>query len=364
MNDFDLSKIETPAYIFSKSELVETYKDICSKMEGVQVYYSLKANAEIPIIECLSNVGAKFEVASDGEFERVLEAGVNPQDIICGLPVKKETTIKTLYQNGCTYFVFDMMPELYKILRYAPDSQKILRIYINDIIPNSLEFGMTFQEIETNIMSGTLSTNNINGISFHISNNINTENFNRVWDRALQVIELFQFLDNQSFILNIGGGYRNYASAAFFDNLTKKIIAIHEKYPKLSIIAEPGNTIVNEAGVLLSKVIGIKKRNGFFDVYMDAGKPTGLKTDNKRLPTYIKVINKSSVDIPYTYRFVDLTCMHRPHFTYELPYKIEPNDILEFGGMGAYTVCLQSMFHVWASPKIYIFEGAIHNGEI
>ena len=121
-------------------------------------------------------------------------------------------------------------------------------------------------------------------------------------------------------------------------------------------MAEPGNTIVNECGVLLSTVVGVRERDGYFDIYMDAGKPTGLKTDHKRLPSYINVINKDRIGVPIKYRFIDLTCMHRPHFIYELPFMIEAGDILEFGGMGAYSVCLQSIFHLWSSPQIYLLD--------
>ena len=107
---------------------------------------------------------------------------------------------------------------------------------------------------------------------------------------------------------------------------------------------------------MLSTVVGISARDGFFYIYMDAGKPTGLKTDNKRMPSYINVTNKNKTNCLNKYRFIDLTCMHRPHFVYELPFAIEVDDILEFGNMGAYSICLQSMFHVWPSPKIYIID--------
>ena len=93
MNNTIFRQLQTPCYVFSKSKIKESYEKICLKMKGIQIYYSLKANAEIPVIQVLSSVGAKFEVASDGEFDRVLAAGVDPGDIICGLPVKKEYII-------------------------------------------------------------------------------------------------------------------------------------------------------------------------------------------------------------------------------------------------------------------------------
>ncbi|MBD5526541.1 MAG: hypothetical protein HDR04_19515 [Lachnospiraceae bacterium] len=356
MSNTIFKQLQTPCYVFSKSKIKESYERICSKMKGIQIYYSLKANAEIPVIQVLSSVGAKFEVASDGEFDRVLTAGVDPENIICGLPVKKEYTIQNLYSKGCRYFVFDMISEYKKINKLTNNVTRILRVYINDLIPNSLEFGMSLQEIKEYVSNGMLSQENIEGISFHISNNVNIENFNIVWERICYIFELFNFSKLKSFILNIGGGYRNYAEDDFFLNLKEKIEDIKNKYPNIILLAEPGNTVVNESGILLSTVVGIRTRNGFFDIYMDAGKPTGLKTDNKRMPSYINVINKNKTNNLNKYRFIDLTCMHRPHFVYDLPFAIEVGDILEFGNMGAYSVCLQSMFHVWTSPPIYLID--------
>lgn len=356
MDNTEFKQLQTPCYVFSKSKLKDSYEKICSKMKGVQICYSLKANAEIPVIQVLSSAGAKFEVASDGEFDRVLAAGVYPGNIICGLPVKKEDTLQNLYSKGCRYFVFDMISEYRKINKLAKDAARVLRVYINDLIPDSLEFGMPLQEIEKYISNGILSQDNIEGISFHISNNVNIEKFNLVWERIDYIFGIFKINKLKSFILNIGGGYRSYAEDGFFINLREKIEVMKNKYPNIVLLAEPGNTVVNESGILLSTVVGVRARDEFFDVYMDAGKPTGLKTDNKRIPSYINVIDKDKTDSIITYRFVDLTCMHRPHFTYGLPFVIEVGDILEFGSMGAYSVCLQSMFHVWPSPKIYLID--------
>lgn len=356
MNNTIFRQLQTPCYVFSKSKIKESYEKICLKMKGIQIYYSLKANAEIPVIQVLSSVGEKFEVASDGEFDRVLAAGVDPGDIICGLPVKKEYTIQNLYSKGCRYFVFDMMSEYKKICKYTKDVARVLRVYINDLIPDSLEFGMPLREIEEYISNGILSQENIEGISFHISNNVKIENFNLVWERIGYIFEILNLNNSKTFILNIGGGYRNYAEDDFFINLKEKIDDIKNKYPNIILFAEPGNTVVNESGTLLSTVVGIRARDGFFDIYMDAGKPTGLKTDNKRMPSYINVTNKNKTNCLNKYRFIDLTCMHRPHFVYELPFAIEVDDILEFGNMGAYSICLQSMFHVWPPPKIYIID--------
>ena len=49
----NVEKFNTPAYVFSEIQLLESYKSLCSKMPEVCVYYTLKANAEIPILQSL-----------------------------------------------------------------------------------------------------------------------------------------------------------------------------------------------------------------------------------------------------------------------------------------------------------------------
>jgi diaminopimelate decarboxylase len=189
------------------------------------------------------------------------------------------------------------------------------------------------------------------GISFHISNNIEIDNFNLVINRIDSLLDNFK---KPNMILNIGGGYRINTNKAYFENLNKKILILKQKY-NVRVIAEPGNTIVNSAGSIRTKVIGIKKHSDFhYDLFIDAGKPTGIKTDGKRIPTYINHVSEEKYCEEREYRFIDITCMYRPHFSIKLKSIVNEGDIFEFGGMGAYTICLKNDFHTWTYPSVYI----------
>lgn len=339
----------TPKYVFSKKKIEDCYFSMCRKMEGITIFYSLKANAEKEILQILKDVDARFEIASIGEFNVLKEINVSSERIICGLPVKPVQWLQYMYEEGCMYFVFDSKSELEKLIKYTPNSLKILRINISDLIPNSIEYGMEY-ESAYNLLNNVEMVKYVDGLSFHISNNINIDNFNCVMDR---IETLIPFILSSKILLNIGGGYRMDATNAFYFNLQERITQIKSKYC-MDIIAEPGNSIVNSAGSIYTKVIGIKKRNGYTDLYIDVGKPSGLKTNNKRIPISVNVIGKKRCFESHKYRFIDITCMHKPHFFWDLNYGIGENDIIQFTGMGAYTVCLQSKFHLWGSPIIEI----------
>lgn len=341
----------TPKYVFNSKKIEECYLSIKQKLGGIKVFYALKANAESEVLKVLKSIGAEFEVASIGEFEKLREINVDPSKVICGLPVKPIECIEHLYCYGCQYFVFDMYSELNKLIKYAPSSKKILRININDLLPSSLDFGMSYDEIMYLIKNDTHFTDNINGLSFHISNNVDIRSFDKVMQRVEMILEQFP---KKQLLLNIGGGYRIYAPDVFFENLNRKLDLIKRQYD-IEVIAEPGNTIVNSSGVVQTKVIGVKKRSSdLYDVYIDAGKPSGIKTDEKRIPSYISLLGVKSSCEERTYRFIDITCMHRPHFSIKLSVCVDEGDIFEFGDMGAYTICLRSNFHLWAPPIVEI----------
>lgn len=335
----------TPKYVFSKERIEYCFFSMCKKMKGVTIYYSLKANSEKVVLEVLKDANAKFEVASIGEFDVLKEIGVSSDRIICGLPIKPIAWLQHMYSQGCRYFIFDSKRELDKLIDHAFDSLKILRINISDLVSNSIDFGMDY-ESACNLLQDFDSAKHVDGLSFHISNNTQINNFNCVLDR---IETLIPFIKASPKILNIGGGYRIDATDEFYYNLQDRIARIKIKYG-VDVIAEPGNTIVNSAGSIYTKVIGIKKRKDYTDVYIDVGKPSGLKTSNKRLPERINIIGKNASLEKYKYRFIDITCMHKPHFSWELNYVLEENDIIQFTEMGAYTVCLQSKFHLWESP--------------
>ena len=341
---------DTPRYEFSRTELIRCYESMKNKMPGVKIHYALKANAEREVLQVLHTDNAYFEVASKGEYDKLLSIQVQPDHIICGLPVKPEAWLLHMYEHGCRYFVFDMIPELKKIITLAPDSKKILRINICDLIPESIDFGMAYKEILRILNDGRIVAC-IDGLSFHISNNVDVKKMELVLDR---VEKLFLIMPKRPYILNIGGGYRLYAENTFYEVLNQRLGSLRNRY-SLDIIAEPGNAIVNSAGTVITSVIGVRNRQGNqYDLYVDAGKPTGIKTDGKRIPTYIKLLSDAEDCEEREYRFVDITCMHKPHFTFKLRKAVLEGHMFEYGGMGAYSACLQSKFHEWDNPPVRI----------
>ncbi len=143
-------EMKTPVYVFDREVIKNNYRKMCSKIKNANICYASKANSEEEILRVLAGEGAWFECASKDEFDAVIKLGVSPERIIFGLPIKPIETIKYVYDKGESYFVFEELSELDKLVRYAEKAKKIMRLNVNDIVSDTIDFGISIDEINEN----------------------------------------------------------------------------------------------------------------------------------------------------------------------------------------------------------------------
>lgn len=341
----------TPRYEFSISEIKKNYENICKKLPNCRLFYAVKANGNINVLEVIKKIGASFEVASVYEFDRVRGIGVDSSDMIFGLPIKTIETIKYTYRNGCRYYVFDDMRELHKLQKFAPKAKKILRIQISDIITSSIIYGMPIKEIEQNLEEIRKS---IDGISFNISYNNNFESVKMVCARLERIMELLE-CKNKNYIVNIGGGYEMGVSDAFYEKYNELLSDIKEKY-NCTLYAEPGKIIVGTAGAFYARVISVRSIGDTTILYMDGGLANGIgyatflgDIENCSRP------NKEGDDVK-VYEFRDCTNLNETLIRIESTYDIEIDDEIKFNNLGAYSIVFQNEFHKWRKCNVDIID--------
>ncbi len=339
-----MCKMDTPYYLFDTNTVKQNHDILKNHLAVDKLFYALKPNSEDRILSVLNANGANFEIASTGELEKLKKLNVEPERIICSLPIKSEKMIESMYNYGIHYFVFDTELEYFKLRQMACDAKLMLRIDITDIAENTIEFGMTYERFIDALKKGTLESEHIDGITFYISKNKNIDKTIRV----LEYSEHFLKLLNKKAILNIGGNYRlpNEISLDFYGILNRKLSSLKEKYECI-LFAEPGRSIVKSAGKLITSVIGVKRDKKY--VYIDAGMPTGISY----CPNEIINLTGREVTEPIEYSFFDITCSHRLLFKTWLPFDININDHLEFRNFGSYSICKSSNFHGWETPTCY-----------
>ncbi len=340
---------DTPHYIFDPRIATQAYRRISRDLEGCQVHYCLKANGDGVIVRSLAAAGARFEVSSRIEFETVIEAGIAPENILCGLPVKTVPLVRDLYDKGCRYFTFDTLDELRKLERYAPTADKALRLNVRHISPPSPDFGATEAEVEGWVRADVFDRRSVTGLAFDIRQNTQAHTVIDSLDLCERILKMFPDVKT----VNIGGNYRMSWEVGddYYPRVISRLNALRERW-SVGIIAEVGRSVVKHAGRAYTRVALVKPRNGYNAVYLDVGLPGGITHS----PTFIRLFQtcgfpRKAEQVPC--KFFGDTCCNTCLFATDIDFQPCQGDVLELGGMGAYTVCKISRFHGATPPPIY-----------
>lgn len=355
--------MQTTIY-YDAQKMTDNYRRIQQLIPGWTVYYALKSNADDALLKILHRAGAAFEVASLEEFLKVQKLGVSADKIITSLPVKPPALIEAMDAYGCSYFVFDRLEEYDKIKKLAPQAKKILRIYVHDIDPVSIRYGVTMDEfIEMCARRPGLEAD-IDGITYHFSRNYRRALIEPAFARLRQFMEHFK--DRQDFVVNLGGDYRLHLQTApggenedldaNYRLLREQIASLRRDY-SVQIWAEPGRSVVDNTGRITTPVELVTTRFGRDEVYINfnVGKLSDgfpfkvnlCKPDGRKYPLYDAVDGTLNGAETREVDIMDTVCTHKNLYT--LPFVagtiIEEGDLLEFEGMGAYTTCFSRNFH-------------------
>ena len=199
---------------------------------------------------------------------------------------------------------------------------------------------------------------NIMGIDFHIGSQI--MDINPYIESLNKILEIIDQLESDGIVLkhiDIGGGlgisYQNESTVSKATFVTEIINAIGER--NLSIIVEPGRSIVGESGLLVSKVTNIKKTSLKNFAVMDAG-----MNDLLRPPLYeayhsIKEVLQKS-DAKLLYDVVGPICETADFLGKSRNLSIEKGDFLVVENVGAYGYSLSSNYNTRPRIDEYIIS--------
>ena len=126
------TRIATHCLVLDRKQIAKNYKNFCDNMDGIDIFYAVKANPHPDVLSLLVTKGAYFDYASFHEITLVLAAGSHPSKIFFGSTLKKSTDIADACNVGVRYFTFDAKEELQKIADHAPGSNVCCRILTND----------------------------------------------------------------------------------------------------------------------------------------------------------------------------------------------------------------------------------------
>jgi len=267
-------EVGTPCYVYSRAALRESYGAYArgfGKTPHV-VCYSVKACSNIAILRTLAKEGAGFDVVSGGELARVIRAGGDPRKVVFSGVGKTEDEIRQAIEAGILMFNVESPGELDVIdrtaralgkraavaLRINPDVDPKTHPYISTGLRSS-KFGISIERaFEDYARARTLAGIEIVGADCHIGSQLTSvEPFREAVGRMLALVDRLTEAGFPLRYLDMGGGLGityDAESPPTHEAYTSALVAaLGER--NLTVLVEPGRSIVGNAGILLTRVL-------------------------------------------------------------------------------------------------------------
>ncbi|MDD2878186.1 MAG: type III PLP-dependent enzyme [Acidiphilium sp.] len=284
----DSGVVSTPAIVVDLDRVAANFGALRAALPDAAIYYAVKANPAVPIIDRLVGLGSRFDAASIAEVRACLDAGAAPAAISFGNTVKKVSAIAEAFARGVDLFAFDSDEELEKLAQAAPGAKVYCRLAVSQEgadWPLSRKFGTTGEHARDLLIAARDRGLVPHGVSFHVgSQQTGVGAYQTAIGQAAMVFSDLRARGIDLRLLNLGGGfptrYRDDIPpiGAFGDAIMASVrAAFGNDLPDLLI--EPGRAMVGDAGVAVSEVVLSCTRREDGDrrwVFLDIGRFGGL----------------------------------------------------------------------------------------
>ena len=281
----------TPLYIYSRATLERHWHAFDSALGDHPhlICYAVKANSNIGILNVMAKLGSGFDIVSQGELERVLEAGGEASKVVFSGVAKSRAEIMRALEVGIRCFNVESIAELHHInqiagemgkvapisLRVNPDVDAHTHPYISTGLKEN-KFGVSVDEArEVYKLAATLPHVKITGMDCHIGSQLTElQPFLDATDRLIRLMEQLKEDGITLKHLDLGGGlgvtYTDETPPHPSDYATALLNKLKD-YEDLEIILEPGRAIAANAGILVAKVQYLKSNESRNFAITDTG---------------------------------------------------------------------------------------------
>lgn len=279
----------TPLYLYSTATLTRHWRVLDRSLRGVRhlVCYAVKANSNLAVLDVFARLGAGFDIVSAGELYRVLKAGGDPRRVIFSGVGKRDDEIAFALDQQVRCLNVESGPELGRVsavarrlgvrapisLRVNPDVDPRTHPYVATGLKRS-KFGVSVEDgRRLYALAAGDPALEIRGIAIHIGSQITT--VSPFLDAIARVRTLERELAGQGIRLrhlDIGGGlgirYRE-EEPPHPDDYGRAVKRALRGFQG-EVILEPGRVLVGNAGVLITRVLYVKKSGRRTFVVVDA----------------------------------------------------------------------------------------------
>jgi len=282
-------QVGTPVYIYSAATLLHHFRRISEAFAELEprVCFSVKSLPNVHVLRLLAEAGSGFDVVSGGELARVAAAGADMSKVVFAGVGKTDDEIGRAIQAGIAMFNVESEAEFENLSRLAAAARATpsaaLRVNPN-VDPDThhytstgkkeTKFGLDMDLAERFFHRyGRDDRVRLEGVHFHLGSPIfSAEPYAQAIEKALALIARLRGDGLQVRVLNIGGGfavdYEQDRSPTAADYAARIVPLLRGR--GLEIILEPGRQISCNAGLLLSRVLYVKRGGSRTFVIIDA----------------------------------------------------------------------------------------------
>jgi D-ornithine/D-lysine decarboxylase len=412
-----VKEFNSPLFVFSETRIRDNIRRLQHAAEAVdrpiKFCYASKANSNMAILKVVLESGIDVEVNSGGELFKALRVGFRPDQIIFNGTSKSDDELDDAVRAGIYAINVDSIYEIELVeqsvarlrargeqaaparitLRLVPEISTRSHLGLQTALLTS-KFGISSSEVLEAFRRGLERPDLVHVCGIHIHVGSQTpdvepfaEAFRSMWEHLVTIHrETGHTLEH----INLGGGIpvnylrdrsqadqlpeheRDMLGAELEPSavLTEALRVARESaraanaehlLDKVTILLEPGRSIIADAGLVLTTVRNIKRRPETGDVWLltDAGYNIMLSMNNYKW--YYHLISASRAGAPYArdYKVAGPLCDSGDvYFDIEregrlpdyrkLPEDVGPGEVLALLNCGAYS--LAQMFHYNGRP--------------
>ncbi|MGL5116531.1 MAG: diaminopimelate decarboxylase [Beijerinckiaceae bacterium] len=279
----------SPVYIYSTATVARHYLLYAQAMaraaggaDKAHVFYAMKANSNIAVLETLAALGAGADVVSEGEVRKAMRAGIPPEKIVFSGVGKTEAELAHAVDVGLYQVNLESEGELEALnkVAHARGKRQAAVFRVNPdvgagghakITTGSADnkFGVSFEEAERlYARAANMPGVAIKGLAVHIGSLIDElGELQAAFVRMRQVTETIRRTGLSVERLDLGGGLgisyaveRGREEGPDLINAYADMVAKETAGLDVDLGFEPGRLIVGNAGILVTRALYLNPR--------------------------------------------------------------------------------------------------------
>lgn len=283
----------TPFYCYSSATIERHFRVFSAAFDTLPslVCYAVKANSNQAVLRTLARLGAGMDVVSGGELARALRAGVPGGRITFSGVGKTDGEMAAALDADILCFNVESEPELERLSAVAASrgTQARFALRVNPDVDarthakistgkSENKFGVPLSRARdlyarAAAMPGLAAT----GVDMHIGSQItDLAPFDDAFALAADLVRALREDGHAIDHLDLGGGlgipYRAGEDPdSYHPDRYAEVVRRHAGNLGVTVLLEPGRLIVGNAGILVTRVLYVKRGEGRTFVIVDAG---------------------------------------------------------------------------------------------